>query len=817
MSTTSLVIWASALLGLAAILSGLYLAVYWHLMQRPTPRLDGSQELPGLDAMVEVLLDRHAIPHVYAKSRGDLFRAQGYLHAQDRLWQMEQNRRIASGRLAEVFGESALDADRFSRIVGFRRAAEAELATLDDETRQVLAWYVEGVNAYIDSHPNRLAAEFNLLRVTPEVWTPIDVLAHAKSMAWSLSINWESELTRLQLLEKLGPMRAAELEPEYPADSPVILEALTRGSVTRLLSTAGLLLNEYEKVRDWLAQPVAGMGSNSWVVAPKHSAGRRAYLCNDPHLAVQMPQVWYENHLTCPDLDVSGASVPGLPGVIIGHNEHIAWGVVNAYVDQQDLYVERAHPDYPDQFEYNGEWEAATVLAETIRVRRRSMPHVERVVVTRHGPLISNFLTGADATPMPLALQWAGHTPGRSIRATLKLNQAHNWESFLAALKDWAVPAQNFTYADAEGNIGCVLAGRLPVRRHNLGLTPAPGWNGEHEWDGWVPRAELPRLYNPPSGLIVAANNKIGGDDYHHFLGVDFLPGWRAARIEEILREKDRYGLRDMEEIQLDTMSKLAATLAPLFARLNSDDPFVKVAIDHLRKWDHRMDADSTGAVIFHYALVLLLDEVFGRKLGPLRDATLGISRSPLAPTSSFALRAATKLTELLVTQPDSSWYADAATGRERSREEVLYLTLSEAVRRLRADLGDNARRWDWGRVHQVRYVHPLGSRGLFRRLFSRGPFPVAGDATSPHQTYHAPQLPLGLVQIAAGYRQIYEVGVWEQARTVTPLGQSGHPMSPHFADQMTMWLEGAYHAMPWARPEVEKAAHFRLVLRPRA
>ena len=809
---------SAALLGLVALLSGLFLVVYWRLVQRPTPSLNGRAVLAGLAGAVEVLRDRHGIPHLYAESRADLFRGQGYLHAQDRLWQMEQNRRIAAGRLAEVFGESALDADRFSRIVGFRRAAVAELAALDDETRQVLEWYAAGVNAYIQARPARLAVEFNLLRVTPEPWTVVDVLAHAKVVAWSLSVNWESELTRLRLLEALGPVAASELEPDYPATNPVITDAVERGGGVRLLSTAGLLLNEYEKVRSWLAQPAVGLGSNSWVVAPKHTTTRRAYLCNDPHLAVQLPQIWYENHLTCPDLAVSGASIPGLPGVIIGHNAHIAWGITNAYVDQQDLYVERAHPDDPHQFEYQGAWEAATVIEEPIRVRRRPTAHVERVVVTRHGPILSNFLTAAaDAVTVPLALRWAGHEPGRNVRAMLNLAQAQDWEGFRAAVAGWAAPAQVFTYADADGNVGAVVGGQVPVRRHNLGLTPAPGWDGLHEWAGWVPPAELPRVYNPPSGLIVAANNKIGGDDYHHFLGVDFLPGWRAAHIEEMLREKERYALRDMEAMQLDVASKLAATLAPFFARLNSDDPFVKVALDYLRKWDYRMEADSTGAVIFQYALAQLLDEVFGRKLGPLRNAALGVSRSPLFPTSPFVLRAATRLAELLPAQHASHWYADAATGRARSRDEVLYLAFAEAVRRLRADLGDNARRWHWGRVHQLRYVHPLGSRGLFRGLFARGPLPVGGDATTANQTYHAPVLPLGLVQIAANYRQIYEVGAWEQARTVTQVGQSGHPMSEHFADQMHMWLEGAYHAMPWSREEVEKAAHYRMILHPRA
>jgi penicillin amidase len=807
---------AAAALGLIAVLSGLFLYVYWRLVQRPTPSLDGRAILAELDAPVEVLRDRHGIPHLYAASRADLFRAQGYIHAQDRLWQMEQNRRIAAGRLAEVYGGPALDADRFSRIVGFRRAAVAELAVLDDDTRQIIEWYVAGVNAFIQMHPSRLAAEFNLLRVTPEPWTILDVLAYAKVVAWSISSNWESELTRLHLVEALGPVGASELEPDYPAANPVILEALERDSAVRLLSTAGLLLNEYEKVRGWLAQPAAGMGSNSWVIAPKHTTTRRAYLCNDPHLAVQLPQLWYENRLACPDLEVSGASIPGVPGVVIGHNAHVAWGITNAYVDQQDLYVERAHPDDPQRFAYGEGWEQATIIEEPIRVRQRAAAHVERVAVTRHGPLISNFLQGTlDAVRMPLALRWTGHEPGQNARAILRLNMAQGWEDFRTALADWAAPANVFTYADVDGNIGALVAGQVPLRRHNLGLTPAPGWDGQHEWDGWVAPAELPQLYNPPSGLIVTANNKIVGDSYHHFLGVDFQPGWRAAAIEEMLREKERFAPRDMEAMQLDVRSKYAQTVAPLFARLNSDEPFVKVALDYLRKWDHHMEPDSTGAVIFQYALAQLLDEVFGRRLGPLRPAVLGIGRSPFFPTSAFALRAATKLAELLPAQVQSHWYADVASGRPRSRDEVLFAVLTEAVRRLRADLGDNARRWHWGRVHQLRYVHPLGSRGLFRGLFTRGPLPVGGDATTVNQTYHAPVLPLGLVQIAAGYRQVFEVGAWDQARTVTQIGQSGHPMSEHFADQMHMWLEGAYHAMPWSREAVESAARYRLVLLP--
>ncbi|HXF63847.1 MAG TPA: penicillin acylase family protein, partial [Caldilineaceae bacterium] len=597
----NLVIVLAVVLGLAAlIVGGFLLYIYWWLVQRPTPKLDGTFVLDCLEQPVEVRRDKHGIPHVYAQNRADLLRAQGFLHAQDRLWQMEQNRRIARGTLAEVFGESALEADRFSRIIGFRRAAKAELAVLEADARQLLTWYCQGVNAYIEQHQGKLAAEFNLLRVTPEPWQPEDILAHSKVMAWGLGINWESELVRLRLLQRLGPIRAADLEPDFPKQNPVIMEAVGSETVTRLLSTAGLLLNEYEKVKQWIGPAGDGQGSNSWAIAPKHSMTRRAILCNDPHLALQMPGVWYENHLECPDFRVSGASFAGVPGVVIGHNEHIAWGFTNACVDVQDLYLERAHPEDPTRFEYQGQWEPATVIEETIQVRR-GQPHVERVVVTRHGPLISNLVPEAANAP-PLALRWTGHEPGRILSALLLLNQARNWEEFQAALEGWSAPAQNITYADADGNIGYVLAGAIPLRRQNLGLVPAPGWDGAHEWAGMIPPRELPRLYNPPSGKIVTANQKITGDDYHHFLGAEFLPGWRAARLEEMLSEKERFSLRDMEEMQLDTVSKFAAALAPWFAQLDSDDPWVTVALGYLRRWNYRMDADSTPALIFQYA-----------------------------------------------------------------------------------------------------------------------------------------------------------------------------------------------------------------------
>lgn len=793
-----------------AIVGGFLLYIYWGLVQRPTPRASGRMTMVGLENPVEILLDKHGIPHIYTQTEADLFFAQGYMHGRDRLWQMEQNRRIARGTLADVFGESALEVDRFSRIIGFRRAAQAEATKLDAATRASVGAYVSGINAYIDAHPGRLAAEFNLLRIVPERWQIEDVVAIYKLLGWSLSVNWESELTRLQAMAVLGPMRAAELEPDYPKTTPVILEAVGSQEMTRLLSTAGLLLNEYEKIQPWVAQPAAGMGSNSWVLAPRHTQTRRAILCNDPHLALQIPGVWYENALHSPTLAVSGASYPGIPGVLIGHNQTIAWGLTNAFVDVQDLYLEEPDPVHATRFAFAGEFEDAEVREETIVVRRQATAHVERVVITRHGPLITKLVRDAEGLP-PLAVRWTGHAPGNGLAAILQLNRAQGWDEFVAALAGWGLAPQNISYADTDGNIGYLLVGEIPVRRQNLGMVPAPGWDGAHEWQGLVPPQELPRLFNPPSGRIVLANNKIVGDDYHHFLGVDFVPGWRAARLEEMLLEKERFSLRDMEEMQLDTTSKFAALLAPMLAQLNSDEPFVKVAINYLRRWTFQMDPESSAGLILQYTLICLLQEVYGNKLSALGNPFLGVTRSPISLLHGAGVRATARLVELLAAEEESPWYTDMETQRRRTRDEVLYAALAQAVTLIRSELGDNARRWNWGRVHQVRYVHPLGSVRLFRSLFNRGPFPVGGDATTPNQTAHAPKLPLGLVQVTASYRQVYDVGAWDAAKTVTTSGQSGHPMSPNYADQITMWREGVYHAMPWSREAVRAVARNRI------
>lgn len=805
------------LVALAVIAAALLFGyLYAWLISRAQPKTSGELHVPGLAARVEVRRDKHGIPHILAANRADLFRAQGFVHAQDRFWQMEQNRRVARGTLAEVFGEAALDVDRFSRTVGFLRAAEADLAALAEPARQTLEWYSEGVTAYLRLRPRRVAAELNLLRLTPQDWTPLDSLALAKVIAWGLSANWESELTRLRLLAEGSPYRVAELEPDLPADTPRIAEAAGGPTQQRLIHVSGLLLNFLEPLKVWVGAVQGGQGSNAWVVAPGRSLTRKPILANDLHLPAQIPGIWYEQHLTAPDFEVVGAGFPGTPGVVAGHNEELAWGLTNAAVDQSDLYIEQPHPERPDCFAFGEAWEDARVLEESIRVRRREQPHVERVTITRHGPVITNLLPTSARAPLPvLSARWVGHAPSHLMEALLGLNDAETIEEATEALRQWDVPAQNVLLADVRGNIAWRLAGRIPRRENHLGATPGLGWTGSDEWSGFIPFEELPRLDNPPSGVIVTANNKPVGDEYPYYLGLEFDAGWRAARIEQLLAERERFSVRDIEDIQLDTQSLFAAQLVRWIVLINSADPWEKTAIQSLRKWNLRMDPDSTPALVFHHVLIELLAMVFGDKLGATTAAYYGGSVSPIFPFSSHMDRAQGKLLELLDANEASAWYTDVASGVRRDRDQLLQEALTRAVRRIRDSLGDSALRWQWGRVHQVSYQHPLGSARFLGNIFNRGPIPIGGDNTTVLQTRYTPQSPIGMVQVIPTWRAIFEVGAWERMQSVTPTGQSGHPLSETYDDQIAMWREGVYHTMAWRRETVEKVTVSQLALSP--
>jgi penicillin amidase len=785
-----------------------------------------------LKGQVEVIRDRWGVPHIYAGSAEDLFYAQGYVHAQDRMWQMELQRRLASGRLSEIFGEQTLEVDRMFRIVGLYRATEAELAALDDGSRQALDAYVAGVNAYLTARKGRLSVEFSLLRFEPEPWRPADSLSWIKVMAWNMGANWESETVRAQLATKLGADLAADLEPPYPAGSPAIVQGsgLPEGVEAPPNGWGGEALRQALRQVEGLLQPVpappkpstlpsginpAVGGSNQWVVSGDRSASGKPLLSNDTHLPLQMPAIWYQTHLVGGGYQVSGVSLPGLPFVAAGHNESYAWGITIAWQDAQDLYVEKLNPDNPHQYAYRGEWLDAEVKREEIQVKGQDEAEIQEVVVTRHGPIINDFLPRNMAGEVPLAMRWVALEASDAIRDALGLMRARNWDEFRASLSDWCAPSMNFVYADREGNIGFLQAGRVPVRPQGSGLVPVPGWNGEHEWQGYLSLDELPQTCNPGSGWLVTSNHLVVDSNYPHYLSADLENPCRARRAADLLTATAKLTAEDYGRIQLDTYSAQAEHFVRHLLAIEPEDEGEQRALEHLRSWDARLEPDSVAASLYQVCRLRALHLVFDDHLGELAGTYVGLGLSVLDQYSCYHGRSIVRLLNLLDGEEDDHWLRDPSSGSKRSRQDLLHQALREAIALLQAEHGPDMDLWTWGRLNRVHFSHPVGSVKPLHLLFNRGPYPAGGDQDTLLRATSKPAFPLEPVHVGDALRFIADLSDWEKCRTVIPGGQSGHVASRHYADLIPLWREGRFQPMPFGRDQVERYAEGRLILMP--
>ena len=773
------------------------------------PQVVGELRLPGLAAAAEIIRDRWGVPHIYAQNDHDVFFAQGFVHAQDRLWQIDFHRRLVAGRLAEVLGQAVLPLDRWMRILGLRRVAEQETRWLAEEAPRdarvaaalaTLEAYVAGVNAGIASSPRPI--EFTLLRCRPEPWTIADSLSWAKMMAWSLSVNWESELLRSHLIARLGPELAAELEPVAGDLGPIILADNQQG----------------------LAGPraAAGLGSNNWVVAGDRTTTGKPLLANDMHLQMAAPSMWYENHLDSraalpqpsaagsAGLHVTGVTFPGIPGVIAGHNAHVAWGFTNGFADVQDLYTERLRRTAGGrvEYEYCGQWLEAAVRQETIRVRGRA-PLVEEVIVTRHGPII-NALAPDLAGETPLALRWTSLDPGHEILALCAINRARTCAEFRAALHDWTGPVQNVAYADIYGDIGYTLAGRIPIRPQGDGRVPAPGWTGEHEWRGYIPFDELPHLDNPAQGYIVTANNRVVADDYPYFLGRDFTLGDRAQRITELIEARAKLDIAYVQRMQFDQVSPTAVSVIGCLGQLTCDDPELAAAVEMMRVWDGELAADSPAAAVQQVFVRRMIALMTAPRLGELAPRYAGRGPTPeIAASSIFGHRACEWLKGQLA-KPASHWFD---LGGAETRDDVMRLALRQTVDYLKGRLGPRVSAWGWGKLHTLTYGHVLGRAPALARLFNRGPYPLGGDGS----TLWAAGIGMHDLESASvigpPFRFIADLADWRNCLGLLAPGQSGNPASPHYDDQVEAWFTAGYHPLLWERVDVEAAAAARLTL----
>jgi penicillin G amidase len=782
------------------------------LVRRHWPKVEGTIQIEGLKGEVTVIRDSWGIPHIYASNVHDLFLAQGYVQAQDRFWQMEFSRRIGSGRLAEILGKPAFESDKFIRTVGWHRAAAQDLANLDAETLAVLQSYSDGVNAYINTHSGRLGLEFTLLgligtRFEPEPWTPYNIVTWAKVMAWDLGGNMNNELLRARIATHVGERRLDILVPGFPDEHPVIVEYQSGGATLDAIpevAYGSFLFGEGE-----------GIGSNSWVIAGSRTDTGMALLANDPHLGIQMPAIWYEMGLHCEPLtavcpyDVAGASFPGVPGVIIGHNGSIAWGVTNLGPDVQDLYIERINPQNPNQYEYQGEWLDMELVQEEVRIAGQDDPVVVNVRITRNGPIINDVVGGTqdDWTFgwQPLSLSWTALEGGEMtlMRSVLLINQAQNWDEFRYALSFWDVPSQNFVYADVEGNIGYQSPGRIPIRSKGDGSIPVPGWSGEYEWVGYIPFDELPRAYNPPEGYIVTANNAVVGSDYPYFLSRDWDYGYRAQRIVDMIEARTSISIEDIQVMHGDSKPLWAQDVLPYITALSSDDPRIAEAITLLQSWDERSLRDSAAAALFESFRIQVVRLMFEDELGDL-----------------LYTRAAHALSQALVNElsdPNSVWFNNINTAEVEGRDDILLQALQSAVEELSAELGNDMSKWQWGSLHTATFTNAaLGQSGigLIESIFNRGPVAVDGTIATVNNTSYSMASPY-TVRTVPSYRQIVDLGDLSNSLAIHTTGQSGHPFHRHYDDMIDPWRNIEYHPFLFDRAGVEADAQNILILQP--
>lgn len=713
----------------------------------------GTVRLTGLEEPVEVLRDRWGVPHIYARNQHDLFVAQGYMAARDRLFQIDLWRRAGTGKLAEVLGPAAVPRDRLARAVSFRGDWNREWQTYSPDAKAIASAFAEGVNAYIRGLDGKRPLEFRLAGYDPGLWTAEDCAARVAGLL--MTRNAAREVQRALDVQRFGLAQVQKFLPTNPSVPIELPKGLDLADIT-----PDILKVHNEAIA--VVRFQGEQGSNNWVVDGSMTVTGKPILANDPHRPVLLPSLRKTWHLVAPGWNAIGAGEPALPGIALGHNESIAFGFTTVGIDQADLYVEKLNPQNPNQYLYRGKWQAVSVVREPIKVKGRAQPQMVDLRFTMHGPIIHEDR----ARNRAYALKWVGAEPGSAgYLAGLALARAKNWEEFREGVKRYAIPSENIIYADTAGNIGWHATGWTPVRKNWRGLFPLPGDTGEYEWSGFLPTAELPHLYNPAGHFVATANANILPAGYKHMLGYEFALPFRVDRVREMLAGGKKFSVADFERMQQDVTSLPARRFQNVVRRWKPERH--EGLVRDLLNWDGVLRADSEAAYVYQVWLSKLPAEVFGPALGPRTDLEMLLKTLEAEPNGK-ALQAS----------------LDAAAAQMAGRRK-------------------------WGDVHQITFRHPLN-----RPELNRGPISRPGDGNTVNSTSGASS---GFAQTnGASYRQIIDLGDFDRSVMTNVPGESGDPESPHYSDLLSDWAAGRYHPMPFTRKAVEAATVERIELRPR-
>jgi penicillin G amidase len=745
---------------------------------------EGALKLPDLQKPVRVLRDEWGIAHIYAETQADLFFAQGFVAAQDRLWQMDLWRRIGEGKLAEVLGEAAVARDRFARLLRYRGDLQAEYESYAPDARPIIEAFVRGVNACIEISREKLPIEFQLAGYRPEPWTPEVCLT--RMAGYVMTRNAANEILRAELARDYGASFVNEWIETDPARTLDLPPGLDLSGMDRSVLAAAAAAGSPVRFDP-------GDGSNNWVIDGTMSATGKPLLANDPHRGLALPSLRYLVHLVGPGWNVIGAGEPALPGVAAGHNERVGFGFTIVGIDQQDLYIEETNPANPNEYRWRGQWRKMRIEREAIRVKGESQPRVLELKFTHHGPVLHED----PARHRAIALKWVGGEPGTAgYLASLTLNRVQNWNEFLRAMERWKVPSENLLYADVDGNIGWAAAGMTPIRKGWAGLSPVPGADGKYEWQGFLPASKLPQRFNPPDHFIATANHNILPENYPYELGYEWANPIRFRRILEVLREPARkFDVADFQRLQYDEMSLPARELTAMLNAVTGATASLQPYVEFLTRWDGRLSKDSAAAALYEVWLSRLPAAVF-RPHAPASAWPLIEGRIPLLKTI-----------EALKT-PAPRWFGESPRA---GRDRVVLKSLEDAVAETKKLLGDDAAAWRWGKLHVASFRHPLSTDAARRALLDLPSVEKGGDGNTVNNT-NGP----GFRQNhGASFREILDVRDWDRSVATSVPGQSGQPGSPHYGDLLPLWAEGRYFPLLYSRSKIEAAARARLTLEP--
>ncbi|MFE6481814.1 penicillin acylase family protein [Streptomyces sp. NPDC057757] len=884
-----------------AVIGGVAFGGYWGVstVRASFPQTTGETTLDGLSGPVDVKRDSYGIPQIYASSDEDLFMAQGFVQAQDRFYEMDVRRHMTSGRLSEMFGSGQVENDEFLRTLGWDRVAKEEYDTkLSDSTKKYLQAYAKGVNAYLKGKDGEeISLEYAALGFSndykPKEWTPVDSVAWLKAMAWDLRGNMQEEIDRSLMTSRLGPKQIADLYPDYPysRNETIVQEgqydsatqSYVQGGTSTSGSTAGTglagdteaptglesQLSGLYDILDDLPTAVGvngnGIGSNSWVVSGAHTITGKPLLANDPHLSASLPSVWYQMGLHCTKIsatcqyDVSGYTFAGMPGVIIGHNQDIAWGMTNSGVDVTDLYLEKLTGD---GYQVDDKVKPFTTRKETIKVAGGKSKTIV-VRETNNGPLLSDrddelVKVGQKATVdtaapdrgdgYGISLRWTALEPGNSMDAVFELDKASDWTEFRNASASFDVPSQNLVYADTEGNIGYQLPGSIPIRPDGYdGSLPAPGWDSKYDWTGdYIKQAELPYEYNPKRGYIVTANQAVVDEDkYPYTLTTDWGYGTRSQRITDLIESKIKGGgkisTEDMRQMQLDNSSEIAKLLVPKLLKIDVDDKDVREAQKLLEGWDYTQDADSAAAAYFNSVWRNILKLAFGNKLPKeLRVEGQCLNVAPVDTTGpadedrtvrECGQRAADQaqpdggdrwfeVVRNIIDDEDNDWWESPGTRTDKAtdtRDELFSRAMADARWELTAKLGKDIDTWSWGRLHRLFLKNQtLGTEGpgFLQYMLNRGPWKLSGGEATVNATGWNAAGGYGVIWVPS-MRMVVNLGDLDKSKWINLTGASGHAYSAHYTDQTDIWAEGQLLDWSFSEKAVENGTSDTLVLKP--